>query len=335
MKKKEKTSALGMFPADGNVCVTFYHDNGDILLEAYALEIGLFRFNWHPSLEIMLVLNGSLNAYTEQGIFHLQENDIIVMNPNEGHATLLQAPGTIAMVFHISQQYLEKICVSRGMPVFVCHSNAETRDQNSYRVLRGCVSAIYHSLAQPTPSEPLFIFSQVHMILSLLMRRFSVGITDANPKEVQGASLHRKSIHAMITYIDHNFHKKITLTEMASLYGMTPSYASSYFKSYAGIGFSEYLIRKRLAYAIYMLNSTDESVLDIALDSGFPDTKAFHNAFKKYFNTTPKKYRMVLKASMGANIKNPHPVRLEFRHPVVRRKIEEYLLVKTSPADVL
>ena len=91
------------------------------------------------------------------------------------------------------------------------------------------------------------------------------------------------------------------------------------------LGFHEYLIRKRLAYAIHMLNNTDDSVLDIALDAGFPDAKALNLAFKKYFDISPNRYRIISKASADTSLKNLYPVRLDFTHPVVQEKLSGYV----------
>lgn len=114
-KSKTAVNTIGTLPIDESVSVILTDSEGNILLESYAYEVGFFRFNWHPSLEIMLVLEGKLTAYSEQGVFELQEDDLLVINPNIGHASMLQSPRTVALVIHISQSYLEQLC---GTPPF-------------------------------------------------------------------------------------------------------------------------------------------------------------------------------------------------------------------------
>lgn len=327
MKKREKARTLGTIPADANVCLTYYDNEGEILLESYAYEVGFFRFNWHPSLEIMLVIQGSLTLYIEHGIFDLAKDDLAVINPNEGHASMLQSPGTIAVVLHISHQYLEKLCPDASVPRFACHSSGESRDEPAFRLIRSCFSFIYQALSQDN-TDSLLIPAQISMIMALLVRRFSS--MPSSPKELKSSTQQRQTLHAMIKYINRHFRENITLQKMAEIFDMNPSYTSSYFKKHIGLGFHEYLIRKRLAYAIHMLNNTDDSILDIALDAGFPDAKALNLAFKKYFNISPNRYRIISESSADSSLKNLYPVRLAFTHPVVREKLSGYVSCPVS-----
>lgn len=84
------------------------------------------------------------------------------------------------------------------------------------------------------------------------------------------------------------------------------------------MGFHEYLTRKRLAQAVYELNNSDKTVLEIAVNAGFPDAKGLYAAFQQYFGMTP------IGIHMDANAKNYVPIRLPFQDPFVQRKLEEY-----------
>ena len=319
-------------PADERVCVTFYDKDGELLLESYAYEVGFFRFNWHPSLEIMLVLSGSLTVYTEHGIFDMQKDDLIVINPNEGHASMLHTPGTIAMVLHISQSCMEELCGNSNLPVFYCNSTPESRYKTPFNLLRSSMSSIYYALADRENQDKLFVMGQVYSSLSMLVGNYSNGIPSQG--ELKLNARQQNTVHSMVKYIDHHFREKVTLQDMADKFGMNLSYTSNYFRKRVGIGFHEYLIRKRLAYAVYLLNNTEEPVLDIALEAGFPDTKAFHLAFKKYFNISPGKYRTVSKSSVDINVKNLYPVRLDYLHPVVHEALLRFMDYPIKTGDI-
>ena len=60
----------------------------------------------------MFVMQGNLRIFTQRGTYLLKEGDIIVLQPNEGHATMMETADTIAAVMHISQKYLEGISSS-------------------------------------------------------------------------------------------------------------------------------------------------------------------------------------------------------------------------------
>lgn len=314
--------ALGTLPSDKDVCASLCDEKGDELLETYVYEVGFFRFNWHTSMEIMLVLQGHLKAYVDGSVFDLYEDDFLVINPNAGHASILQTSPTIAMVLHISQEYLEELCGSL-LPVIECHSTCETRNEFPYRFIRSCMAGIYLSLSSGKPYRDIFAKSQTLLLFSALLHNFSYG--KPTPKEQKLSLQQKEHIYQMIKYINRNFREKISLNDLAELSQMNLSYVSTYFKAHVGINYHEYLIRKRLVYAAYLLHNTEEPVLDIALDAGFPDVKALNQSFKKYFNISPKQYRRGLLADCDASAKHLFPVRLKFSNEFVQKKLSIYL----------
>lgn len=339
MRKKEMNtglpdgiSTLGQHLPDNRVCASICAADGTLLMEAYAYEVGFFRFNWHPSLEILMVLRGHLKAYTESNISELYEDDILVINPYVGHASILQTPDTIAFVLHITPDYLNILCGHNPPPIFQCCSTNATRMLLPYRTIRSCIAGIYLTLSENAPNSSLFAKAQAHLVLSIMMKEFSCELPAS--KEKKGKTLEKMPLHAMVKYIDRNFREKITLNHLTEISEMNASYISTYFKNHIGIGFHEYLTRKRLSYAAYMLHNTDDPILDIALDAGFPDGKSFHQAFKKYFRLNPGQYRLGLLSDCGDSVRNLFPVRLEFSDPFVQKKLREYWDESFSLADL-
>lgn len=309
---------------DSAFSLSFYGEAGELLFEAYAYEVGFFRFNWHPSLEILMVLKGSLNAYTENGIRQLSENDLMVINPNVGHATMLQTPKTVALVIHVSLPYLERLCKNQAVPVFECCSPDQPEHVDTFRQIRSSISRLFCAMQDTSPAGQLMSQSQLLLILSLLLSHFSCGTP--SQRELSVASRQQEIIHTMIRYINRHFREKITLEDLARISSRNLSYVSSYFRQKTGIGFHDYLIRKRLTYAAYLLHNSDDSVLDIALDAGFPDAKALNQAFKKYFQISPRQYRSQLLTCGDASLKQLFPVKLPFDHPLLEEKFSEYII---------
>ncbi len=72
---------------------------------------------------------------------------------------------------------------------------------------------------------------------------------------------------------------------------MSVSGFSRYFTKCMGIGFAEYIMQKRIQLAIHMLQDSDKTVLEIALDCGFNNAASFYKAFKKITKLNPGDYR--------------------------------------------
>ena len=80
---------------------------------------------------------------------------------------------------------------------------------------------------------------------------------------------------------------------VAGYYGLSREYLARSFKKYMGNTFKEYLDSVRISNAYKELMNTDLSVLEVALDNGFNDSRTFIKAFKDVYHETPHKYRML------------------------------------------
>lgn len=101
------------------------------------------------------------------------------------------------------------------------------------------------------------------------------------------------SIHIVkcIDYIQDNLHTRITVEDLSSFVGLTPSYLSRLFKKEAGVAISEYIRHTKLEAAKNMLLYSDFSPSEIASILAFPDQSYFTEVFHKYVGVTPKKYQ--------------------------------------------
>ncbi len=92
-------------------------------------------------------------------------------------------------------------------------------------------------------------------------------------------------------YIDEKYMEDISLEVVANKYFFNPSYFSSLFKSYLGIGFSEYLLNVRIQNAKRLLICTSDSMSSVAAQIGFKDAAYFNRVFKREVGISPLKFR--------------------------------------------
>ncbi|MBE6731496.1 MAG: helix-turn-helix domain-containing protein [Ruminococcaceae bacterium] len=98
-----------------------------------------------------------------------------------------------------------------------------------------------------------------------------------------------------IKYIDKNFVKNITLSDIAKLLNVSENYMGVYFKKHTGMNFSNYLNSKRLFHSLNLLKETNMSIKEISFASGFNSPEYFTRVFTAAFSKTPKEYRNELK----------------------------------------
>ncbi|MBD2846602.1 helix-turn-helix transcriptional regulator [Paenibacillus sp. IB182496] len=96
---------------------------------------------------------------------------------------------------------------------------------------------------------------------------------------------------AAIAHIDAHFGRPIRLEELARIAHMSPTAFSKAFTRTNGVGPAQYIKRKRIGQAIRLLEETDRTVLDIALECGFANISNFYKAFHSLTGQAPGDYR--------------------------------------------
>jgi AraC-like DNA-binding protein/quercetin dioxygenase-like cupin family protein len=278
---------------------TYNKTNKNINLKQYIYRIGSYHYNWHADLELFLVLNGEVEVCANGVSRILEEDDIILINSNIGHATLAQKPDSTAMVIHIDPVILKDYYENIEFLSFDLWSTRETRNEKPFVLIREYLSKMIICCNKNDAEQKLLFESSFYSLLHTIILHFS-------PKEIQSATFMTNqkkfdAISRMIKYINKNYKKKITLDKLAKESGYNSSYVSQLFKSYLGINFYDYLTRIRLREATLELSQSENKILEIALENGFPDIKAFNSAFKENFGKSPTEYRKQLNSENRKN----------------------------------
>lgn len=98
-------------------------------------------------------------------------------------------------------------------------------------------------------------------------------------------------LNNIIQYIERNLHKKITAQDVAEHCYITKSYCCRLLAKYLDTTFSQYLWKKRMEYALRLINDPKMNMAEIAQMVGYSDYFYFSKSFKKYFGKSPKYFR--------------------------------------------
>ena len=218
----------------------------------YIYEIGTFHYNWHKDFEILVILKGSVEVCTENKLFLLGEDDVILINSNEGHATFSKTPESVAFLFRMDPDFLEKYIPGYQYICFKLRTDAGSKNLASYCLIRKYMAQmIIAKMKEPLEDELLF-FSAFYGLLNLLTKEFS----HKESKNLLGLEKNTTDIHKIILYIEEHYREKLSLDEVAEYFGYNSSYFSQMFRSSVGINFYEFLTRRRLREAVRELDRT-------------------------------------------------------------------------------
>jgi len=92
-------------------------------------------------------------------------------------------------------------------------------------------------------------------------------------------------------YLEESFCSDISRDDLASIFRVSPNYLSNLFQRQSGTTFIEYLNSMRIKYACMLLESTNNTLDEISMSSGFNETSYFCRVFKKKTGMQPTLYR--------------------------------------------
>lgn len=99
----------------------------------------------------------------------------------------------------------------------------------------------------------------------------------------------RKIIQNVLDYIDENIKSEISNNDLCNIAGYSYIHLARLFKQYLGISPNEYILKRRLLFAVYEMNG-DLSKTDIAFEFGFDTYAGFYKAFMRELGCSPSKF---------------------------------------------
>lgn len=97
--------------------------------------------------------------------------------------------------------------------------------------------------------------------------------------------------NSVLDYIMLNFHRNITLEELADNAGMNRTALCRHFRNRVGRSIFDFLLEFRIKYAQQQLLGTKLHISQIAIEAGFNNLPNFNVQFKKLSGCTPGEYR--------------------------------------------
>ncbi len=103
--------------------------------------------------------------------------------------------------------------------------------------------------------------------------------------------IYRERILRVLRHIQSHLDEPLSLGELAGIAYFSPFHFHRIFRGVVGESVKEHIRRLRLERAVSRLRLTDQSILDIALDTGYESHESFTRAFKTMFGATPSVIR--------------------------------------------
>ncbi|MCR4831127.1 MAG: AraC family transcriptional regulator [Pseudobutyrivibrio sp.] len=237
--------------------------------------------HWHRSIEIFAVWEGTLEFTLQDKKFPLSNGEFVIVNSNEVHSIAAPNPNR-TVVLQIPQDTFAEYFTDDQF-IWFSHGDRET-DHRVFTLLQE-MFLINTNGEEANKLQVLSLYYELLHILVTKYRKFNVN------EEILKNSKQLKKLSNITRYMKDHYAESLTLESMAEQFNYSPSYLSRMFQKHAGINFKDYLLGIRLEHAVRELEQTNGQIVDIALGNGFPNSKAFSNAFRDKYGMLPSEYR--------------------------------------------
>lgn len=96
---------------------------------------------------------------------------------------------------------------------------------------------------------------------------------------------------AMVDYVQASYNQRLSVGVLARMAGLSATQLDRRMKRIFNLSTQQFIIKTRLSAATQQLDSTDQSIAQIAAECGFCDQAAFANQFRRFVGLSPSEYR--------------------------------------------
>ena len=247
--------------------------------------------HWHDEFEIIYVRSGFLTVSISGESYIGKTGDAFVVSPGNLHLMGSQTGTVDYYTFLFPLKYIsfrtdDMLDEKLLEPLNSGHLMICPRVKDTAKELCEQLIEIYEAKNDESVSK---ITTQVRtkiILLQFILEMWKKGFVIEN--DTSGRNIVEKE---MVSYIQQNFTGKISLKEFGEQFHLSEKYISRYFKEHFHITLSQYITYLRLENAKQLLQDTDLSVTETAMQSGYQNVSYFIRSFKKTYGISPLKYR--------------------------------------------
>jgi AraC-like DNA-binding protein/mannose-6-phosphate isomerase-like protein (cupin superfamily) len=245
-----------------------------------------YRAHHHTECELSVFLKGAGVYAMEKTSYPFLAGDVFLFGTGETHSITEISEDMEVLNVHFEPRILwEHSDTAELLGLFSSRSDSfENRFRDESGTLRNMILSLEREIEQKQSCSLITAKYLLFSILATLIRRFDCVRTDAS---LATPSAQVKNLRRAIDYIGENLSEPLTLSAIADVAYMSPTYFSSVFKRLNGISPWEYITIKRVEKAVEMLKSTDLSKLEIAERCGFSGASNFYKMFLRITGKRP------------------------------------------------
>lgn len=261
--------------------------NEDLPFKIFIFDAENREYHLHKEIELIFVLKGTVVYEVKSKKHRLTERDLFLVNSFDMHSIASDKGENIVLVLQLDPLYFNKFCPEFSDFYFEANSALSDINSSLHKKISSNLAKIMLSLVKLNTGYKLEAVNSASEIALTLVQNCRTERRQHSDSELYK----QRRISELLKYIEENYSSEIGLETLSKEMLISTRYISKFFKDNLGIGFVDYVNKLRITKSLTDLFGSKKSILDISIEHGFNDHKAYNRVFKKEFGMTPTEYR--------------------------------------------
>lgn len=251
-------------------------------------------FHWHKEWELLRVRSGSFSIFLDNRQFTAKAGDILLIRGGILHGGVPSSCVYECFVFD-----LYGFC--RGSEMIKKHLRPfyrQTVHPKSFfpfdpeSAVYGIVDRLMSLFtADSAPRSSCYELETVACICQLFAWILEEGCLEDAPSETDPHNDRLDQLKVVLEYIEANYHRSLSLEQLAGIVGMNPKYFCKVFASLTHQSPMDYVNFYRIEQASDLLIGSEQSITSVGMECGFLESSYFTKVFRRYKDMSPREFR--------------------------------------------
>lgn len=235
-----------------------------------------FLTHWHESIEILYIVKGSITVLADANRTTAKKGQIVIINSNNIHH--------IKSLDEVSEYYCliidKKLCEESGLYI----------EEIVFRKLivdKEALAKFIKIKNEFISKSALYKYAVKSAITDFLIHLYRGYILSESPLSNKSQNIKTEMVKRTIKYIQDNYNKGISTSDIAEKVGLSRSYFCNVFKETTGYATVHYINYIRCYNAKKLFQIGNYTVSEVALLCGFDNSSYFSKTYKKHMGCLP------------------------------------------------
>lgn len=230
--------------------------------------------------DLLYVYSGQLVLFSERKRTALEDRDVMLIQSGTPYELLCSSDAQILLLSHYG-------VVGEKFYGLICREKTQKIDPRSHKIVEELLEKLENYNKYPTQVRDIFSMS----VMTQLLTELYLSTLEPESYTVLG---HPKWLQTVLEYMERNYHKPISVEDLADLCSMSGSHFHKLFRQNMQTSPYNYLLQLRISKAKLLLKNGDIPIKAVAHSVGIPSANHFIAHFRSLTGVTPEEYRRLL-----------------------------------------